>query len=56
MDQAARRGVAKLTIIADPNSTGFYEKFGAKRIGEYQSSIPARLIPIYEIATNRQDG
>ena len=34
MDQAARRGVAKLTIIADPNSTGFYEKFGAKRIGD----------------------
>lgn len=52
MSQAALRGVAKLTIIADPNSAGFYEKLGAKKTGDHQSSIPGRVIPIYEISTS----
>lgn len=54
MRQAAQQGVEKLTIIADPNSSGFYEKFGAKKVGDHQSRIPNRLIPIYEIETRRQ--
>lgn len=49
---AYRHGVEKLTIIADPNSSGFYEKFGAIHTGEHQSSIPDRVIPIYEIAVS----
>ena len=51
MHEAARRGIAKLTIIADPHSAGFYEKFGAKKVADHQSKIPNRLIPIYEIET-----
>jgi ribosomal protein S18 acetylase RimI-like enzyme len=51
INQAAVRGVAKLTIIADPNSAGFYERLGAKKTGDHQSSIPGRIIPIYEVAT-----
>jgi predicted N-acetyltransferase YhbS len=56
MNQAAVRGVARLTIIADPNSAGFYERLGAKKTGDHQSSIPGRIIPIYEIATGAHHG
>lgn len=51
LKQAAVRGVAMLTILADPNSAGFYERLGAKKIGDHQSSIPGRIIPIYEVTT-----
>ena len=50
MNRASALGAAKLLIVADPNSSGFYEKFGARKIGEHQSSIPNRTSPIYEIA------
>jgi predicted N-acetyltransferase YhbS len=56
MNQAALRGVAKLTIIADPNSAGFYERLGAKKTGDHRSSIPGRIIPIYEVATGAHHG
>ncbi len=56
LQQAARRGMARLTIIADPHSAGFYERFGAKKIGDHQSRIPTRVIPIYEIDTDTQRG
>lgn len=54
-DQAALRGIARLTIIADPNSAGFYEKLGAIKSGDHQSSIPGRVIPIYEAATGTRN-
>lgn len=53
--QAASRDVAKLLIIADPHSSGFYEKLGARKIGDHKSSIPNRMIPIYEFATATQN-
>ena len=35
--EARRRGAERLTILADPNATGFYERDGAVRIGEAPS-------------------
>lgn len=47
-------GIGKLEILSDPHAAGFYEKFGAVRIGEAPSdAIPGRLLPRYEL---RLDG
>lgn len=48
LTSATAAGAEKLTVIADPDSAGFYERFGATRVGEHQSSIAGRVIPIYE--------
>jgi GNAT superfamily N-acetyltransferase len=48
--EARRRGASRLTILADPNAVGFYEREGARRIGEAPSNaVPARFLPLYEI-------
>jgi predicted N-acetyltransferase YhbS len=50
IDEARRRGAKRLTILADPNAAGFYERNGARRIGEAPSdAIPERSVPLYEI-------
>jgi predicted N-acetyltransferase YhbS len=50
IDEARRRGTKRLTILADPNAAGFYERNGARRIGEAASdAIPGRSVPLYEI-------
>jgi GNAT superfamily N-acetyltransferase len=46
--EARRRGAERLTILADPNAAGFYERNGAVRIGEAPSdAVPGRLLPLY---------
>jgi GNAT superfamily N-acetyltransferase len=48
--EARRRGADRLTILADPYAAGFYERYGARRIGEAPSdAIPGRSLPLYEI-------
>jgi GNAT superfamily N-acetyltransferase len=48
--EAQRRGAARLTILADPNAAGFYERNGAVRIGEAPSdAVPGRVLPLYEV-------
>ena len=48
--EARRRGARRLTILADPNAAGFYERNGAVRIGEAPSdAVPGRRLPLYEI-------
>ena len=45
-----RRGAERLTILADPNAAGFYERNGAVRIGEAPSdAVPSRPLPLYEL-------
>lgn len=43
------RGHRRMKIISDPNAELFYIKSGAHKIGDHQSSIPGRTIPILEI-------
>jgi GNAT superfamily N-acetyltransferase len=48
--EARRRGGRRLTILADPNAAGFYERNGAVRIGMAPSdAVSGRLLPLYEI-------
>ena len=37
-----------LKFNTDPNAAGFYERMGAKRIGEYESIPKGRFIPLFE--------
>ena len=49
--EARRRGARRLTILADPNAAGFYERQGARRLGLAPSdAIPGRMLPLYEIS------
>jgi predicted N-acetyltransferase YhbS len=47
--EARRRGAARLTILSDPYAAGFYERNGARRIGEAPSDATGRSLPLYEI-------
>jgi GNAT superfamily N-acetyltransferase len=48
--EVRRRGIERLTILADPNAAVFYERNGAQRIGAAPSdAVPGRLLPLYEI-------
>ena len=50
IDEARRRGGKRLTILADPYAAGFYERNGARLIGEAPSdAIPGRSVPLYEV-------
>jgi predicted N-acetyltransferase YhbS len=50
IDEARRRGAKRLTILSDPYAAGFYERNGARLIGQAPSdAIPGRSLPLYEI-------
>jgi maltose O-acetyltransferase len=42
-------GIQSLFIFVDPFARGFYDKIGAQFLHESKSSIPGRLIPVYEL-------
>jgi GNAT superfamily N-acetyltransferase len=44
-------GVSNLKIEADPNAQSFYEKMGARKVGESHSQVDGqpRILPIMEI-------
>jgi GNAT superfamily N-acetyltransferase len=49
--EARRRGANRITILADPYAAPFYERHGARLIGEAPSdAIPGHFLPLYEIA------
>ncbi|MBM7035055.1 GNAT family N-acetyltransferase [Vibrio ulleungensis] len=39
----------KLTIVADPNALGFYEKMGARQIATKASIPSGRLLPVLQL-------
>ena len=45
--RAEERGARVLELSADPNAEGFYERMGAKRIGEVQADVAGqpRVLP-----------
>jgi GNAT superfamily N-acetyltransferase len=51
MQNAARRDLSEIEILADPNAEGFYRKMGAHRIGETTSEIDGepRTLPLLTI-------
>jgi hypothetical protein len=51
--EARRRGADRLKILSDSYAAGFYQRNGARRIGEAPSdAIPGRSLPLYEIRLN----
>ena len=49
INTARSGGYKVMSLINDPNAPGFYEKFGARKIGDHCSSLTGRMIPIMEI-------
>jgi len=47
------KGIRNLKIFADPYSSGFYERRGAQKIREADSTIPGRTIPVYQIEKDK---
>ncbi len=46
---SAEREISELLIFADPFAKGFYDKIGCRFLYDSKSSIPGRLIPVYEL-------
>ena len=37
-----------MTLIAEPNAIGFYQKMNGSAVGKFQSKISGRVLDIYE--------
>ncbi len=48
-------GVSKMTLIAEPNAKGFYEKMGGKVLGQFESKVKGRFLDIYEYRIETSD-
>lgn len=51
MERAAQMNISEVELSADPNAAGFYERMGAEKIGEVDSSMDGqtRVIPRMKI-------
>ncbi|MCB9294070.1 MAG: GNAT family N-acetyltransferase [Lewinellaceae bacterium] len=45
-----KAGAETLLVESDPYASGFYEKMGGRKVGERQSSIAGRKLPVYAFA------
>lgn len=45
--KARQAGAERLIVESDPYASGFYEKMGGRKVGERQSSIAGRKLPVY---------
>lgn len=46
---ARRLGARRMAILADPNAVPFYERMGARWVGQAPSdAIPGRILPLFE--------
>ncbi len=48
-DLCRKRKIACLRIYSDPNAKGFYDRIGARYIGESPSSIEGRTVSLFEL-------
>ena len=44
--EARSTGAHEVRVVSDPNAEGFYVRFGAIRVGEFESVPPGRVLPI----------
>lgn len=49
-EQARIAGAAVIEIASDPNAVGFYERMGARAVGEIPSVPAGRMLPLLELA------
>lgn len=48
------RCIETISILADPNARGFYEKMGCSYVGEYASTIPGRTTPCLKYQVSKE--
>jgi ribosomal protein S18 acetylase RimI-like enzyme len=49
LTRMGKRGTKKILLDADPNAEGFYTKFGFIKVGQIETSIKDRYLPIMEL-------
>jgi GNAT superfamily N-acetyltransferase len=53
IEVAREQGIDELRIDADPNAAAFYERMGARHVGETASaSIAGRVLPVFTIGVS----
>jgi len=50
LDRMKKEKFEKITLDSEPNAENFYQKFGFKKIGEFETSIKNRFMPIMEMS------
>jgi len=57
-EEALRRaessGAERMTLEADPNAAGFYERMGARRTGSVTAPLTGRELPVYEMRLRKR--
>ena len=56
LSEARRRSVGAVELLSDPFASGFYERLGARRIGEVPAPMPGardRTLPRFEFVLDR---
>ena len=54
--KSREKGAAVLWILADPNSSGFYESMGCSHVADFPSSIGGRTTPLLRFSLERNAG
>lgn len=49
LNQMKELGIEKVTLESEPNAESFYSKMGFVKIGEFETSIKDRFMPIMEM-------
>ncbi len=52
LDQVITQSHVTLSVVADPNATGFYEKFGLKTVEYIPSQPEGRKLPVMQLPLN----
>ena len=48
-DLCRKKKIARICVFSDPNAKGFYNRIGARYIGESPSSIEGRTVSLFEL-------
>ena len=48
IEYLSSNGIEKMTLIAEPNAIGFYQKMNGIPVGKFQSKVSGRVLDIYE--------
>lgn len=49
IQEIKEKGFTKITLDADPNATNFYLKYGFKIVGQLETDIADRFLPVMEM-------
>lgn len=55
LDKISQLDINKITLDAEPNAENFYKTFGFETIGQLESSIKDRYLPIMELRTEKKN-